>query len=410
MTLVKRINTSSHTSFNSLFHSAIKKIFSVFGYSVLRKQTSPEIVPNVFKTKYQKTALLSYIKNVFEEEDLRNDKRHTNRFTTLIIAETLNQLKFNVDVINYNDDIKDNFSQYDLVIGLGKSLDSVLELRTKGSKTKVIWFGTGCNPFFSNVVTIKRVEDFYKKNQQLLFSSSRYIKEDWPLQHEFADWIILHGASFARSTYRNRNISSVNAPVFINEVLNAKTHEEWVRAKSNYLWFGNGGAIHKGLDLVIESFAGLKDCNLHICGNIESEPDFFNHYRSLFGSDGNIIYHGFVDVEGERFQKILHDCAFVIYPSASEGNSPSVLTCMANGGLIPIVSKNADVDLNGYGVLINELTVEAVTKSIQISQSLSVEELKRQSIQIAKEIRHLHSFEFFKEDFKLKLEESIKAI
>ena len=387
----------------------VHKIIAGLGYSVSKNPRKAKILVNVFNTSHNKTALLSYIRSVFENEEKINNSRHTNRLTTQIIAKTLNELGYNVDVIDCMDDFKESFDKYNLVIGLGKTLDNVLQMRNNASKTKVIWFGTGCNPLFSNVITIRRITDFHKKHGKILLSSSRYIKEDWVLQHEFADWIILHGSTFAKATYRNENISTIHAPVFIKHTI-ARTDEEWNSAKQNHIWFGSDGAIHKGLDLIIDAFAERKDCTLHICGNVKNENDFFNYYSSVITSAGNIKYHGFVNVESDEFKQILKSSAFVIYPSASEGNSPAVITCMANGGLIPIVTKNTDVDLNGYGLLINEFSATAVIDAINKSQKLTVEDLKKQSEVIIEETHRLNSFDHFKEDFKLKLQEAIKSI
>jgi glycosyltransferase involved in cell wall biosynthesis len=393
----------------SIINNVINNLLSGFGYSIISTRKSSTVITNVFNTAYPKTVLLSYIKSVFENPDSKNNRKHTNHYTSFLIGEILCDLGYNVDVIFCNDEFNGDFKKYELVIGLGKSLDHVLEFRKEDSSTKVIWFGTGCNPIFSNSITLKRVADFYKRNNKLIFASSRYIKEDWPLQHEFSDWIILHGASFARSTYRADRISSINAPVFISQSVE-RTDEEWMVAKQNYLWFGVGGLIHKGLDLLIDSFKELKNCNLHICGNIETEKLFYDFYAPVIDSSVNIIYHGFIDVNSSSFEKILRNCAFVVFPSASEGNSPSVITCMANGGLIPIVTRNADVELNGCGFIIDTFTTDAVIRSVGESQQLSLSEMKLQSAKILKETIQLNSFDYFKKDFKLKLQEAIKAI
>ncbi len=380
----------------------LKKIVSVFGYELVEvKSYVPLVITNVFNTSYQKTVLLSYIKSVFTNPENRNDRTHTNRYTTFLIAETLRDLGYNVDVVDCGDDFKDDFNKYELVIGLGKALDYVLENRKPEDKTKVIWFGTGCNPLFSNIATLNRLKDFHQRNKQLLFSSTRYIKEDWPLQHEFSDWIILHGSTFAKSTYELKNINAIHAPVFIYHSFN-RTDEEWSNAKKNFLWFGTGGLIHKGLDLLLDTFKDIPNVSLHVCGNIEGEQDFFNYSKHIIDSNVNIIYHGFVDVKSKVFEDILRACAFVIFPSASEGNSASVITCMANGGLIPIVPISADVDLNGFGINIKELSVNAML--------LEINELKQQSTKIIKDTSRYNTFDYFKQDFKLKLQEAINTI
>ena len=99
-----------------------------------------------------------------------------------------------------------------------------------------------------------------------------------------SDWIRLHGASFAKSTYRPYNISTINAPVFIYQSI-VRSNDEWALAKQNYLWFGVGGLIQKGLDILIDTFKNLKNCNLHICGNIEAEISFYDYYKSTKQTD-----------------------------------------------------------------------------------------------------------------------------
>lgn len=388
----------------------LKTIISNLGYELSAvKKTESVVIPNVFNTSYTKTALLSYIKGVFIYPEKKNDRTHTNRYTTFLIGEVLNELGYNVDVIDCGEDYTETFNHYDLVIGLGKALDYVIENRNTKDKTKVIWFGTGCNPLYSNSATLNRLRDFNSRNKQLLFSSTRYIEEDWPLQHEFSDGILLHGSNFAKSTYQVNNIYMLHAPVFIYHSV-SRTKSEWEEAKKNYIWFGTGGLIHKGLDLLLDIFNNKREYNLHICGNIESEPAFFNYARQIIDSNVNIVYHGFVDVKSEKFKDILRACAFVIFPSASEGNSPSVITCMANGGLIPIVPKSADVDLNGYGVEIKDLSIQAVQESIEQSQLFITDELINKSEKIIEETSRYNTFNYFKQDFKLKLQELITKI
>ena len=83
---------------------------------------------------------------------------------------------------------------------------------------------------------------------------------------------------------------------------------------------------------------------------------------------------------------------------------------MANGGLIPIVTKNADVDLNGYGFTIDDFSVASVLKSIKQSEALTINELKEQSAKILDQTKQFNSFDYFKTDFKQKLQEAIKVI
>lgn len=238
-------------------------------------------------------------------------------------------------------------------------------------------------------------------------SSSRF-GESFPLQQEIADWIILHGDKFAKSTYRSFNIDSVLAPVFIHQSI-SRSDEDWIKCKSNYLWFGSTGVLHKGLDLLVETFKNLPQYTLHICGNLEKEREFYSFYKQELDSCANIIFHGFINVDSQRYKQILRECAFVIFPSVSEGNCAAVITCMANGGLIPVVTRNADIDLEQYGVEIMGFTENDILSAIERSQQLSLDELKSQTAKILHTTKNYHSFERFREDFKNKLINALKS-
>lgn len=385
----------------------IKKTLNLSGLSISKVRKERLISENVFNTSFKKTALLSYIQDAFEKKLHETDRRHTNVLTTFIIGDTLKNLGYNVDVIDWRTHISSDFNKYSLVIGLGESLEHILKNRPENLFPKVIWFGTGCNPFFSNQITLERAKNFYVKNKKILLSSTRYVEKDWPLQHEFSDWIILHGADFSKSTFRKDSITTINGPVFTPHYI-IKNDEEIIKSKPSFLWLGGGGALHKGLDLLIDAFKKTPQYTLHICGNIQSESDFYAHYYNDL--KGNIINHGFIDIQSSEFANILKATSFVIFPSCSEGNCPSVITCMANGGLIPIVTKNADINIEDYGIEIENFSVDLVLKAINKSQTLSLDELKIRREKIFLNTRKKHSFDFFKTDFKIKLESALTSI
>ena len=125
----------------------IKSILNRLGYTVSKNPQKSKIITNVFNTSHKQNALLSYIRIVFEDKNLINDRRHTNRYTTYLIADALNQSGYNVDVIDYGDDFHGDFSKYNFVIGLGKTLDYVLQFRENGSRTKSYLVRNWMQPF-----------------------------------------------------------------------------------------------------------------------------------------------------------------------------------------------------------------------------------------------------------------------
>ena len=99
------------------------------------------------------------------------------------------------------------------------------------------------------------------------------------------------------------------------------------------------GAVHKGLDLLLEIFSeDLKDCTLYACGGYVREQDFCKEYHKELFETPNIIPMGFVDVESDRYKEMALSCAYTLLPSCAEACAGSVLTNMS-AGLIPIVSK-----------------------------------------------------------------------
>ncbi len=364
------------------------------------------ILPNVLNTSHQKVALLAYIKSAFESDYTQIPTTHTNIYTTIIIAEILNELGYNVDVINWSDSFEGDTSKYELIFGLGKPVEDILLRKPKDSKPKIISFGTGCNPLFSDPLTFARGKEFYYKKGRFLMQSLRYSEENWTLQHEIPDWIIVHGDKFCTDTYRKYAVNSVLAPVFIYHQVE-RTDEDWQKAKPGYLWFGSRGGIHKGLDLCIETFKTLPELTLHICGDFGAEPEFMEIYKEDIENSDNIHFHGYVDIQTDVYKEILASCAFMIFPSISEGNSPSVITCMANGGLIPVVPLNADVNMEEYGIEIKGFNLDFMREAIHESQQLSVEQLKEQSAKILITTKKYHTFDYFKTDFKNKLAEAL---
>lgn len=356
---------------------------------------------NIYNTNFDKKTLISYVKEAFEmSSDLAT--YHTNINSCHIIAEVFRELGYNVDIISWKDNFDFTYANYDVVFGLGAPLEDILGKRIKGEPPLVISFGTGCDHSFSDKASLKRGLEFYEKKGRFLMNSLRFSTESWILQHTLADWIIIHGDKFCVDTYRKENISSILAPVFFfHEV--ERSNDSWQQASKNFLWIGSRSAIHKGLDLCLESFKQMPDVHLHICGEFVFEPEFMEIYHDELHNLGNVHLHGYQDIKSEEFKQILASCAFVIFPSASEGNSPSVITAMANGGLIPVIPDSADVNIENYGIKIEHLSIEGVKTAIKAAQQLSIDEIRRQSQKILKSTREIHTFENFRRNIKSQL-------
>ncbi|MCQ4775780.1 hypothetical protein NE634_19220, partial [Lacrimispora saccharolytica] len=96
--------------------------------------------------------------------------------------------------------------------------------------------------------------------------------------------------------------------------------------------------------------------NLHVIGSLDE--GFIDIYQKQIDECRNITLYGFLDTNSELFMNLAYLCAFNIFPSGSEGCPGSVITMMQMG-VIPITSRWGAIDnIEHYGYLLPELSVE----------------------------------------------------
>ena len=120
--------------------------------------------------------------------------------------------------------------------------------------------------------------------------------------------------------------------------------KDWSAAKRRFLWFGSAFWVHRGLDLVLEAFMQTPDLELFICG---SDRRFLDVYAEDLKKCRNICYVGFVTPGSDQFRKLVSETAAVVYASAAEGCSTSIIQCM-RFGLIPIVTEATGLGVHDF--------------------------------------------------------------
>lgn len=368
---------------------SLKKITPTSLKEILKDFTGHNFISNYFRSDFDKNVLISYVNKPFL---LKKDYRHTNFGEAVAIANVFNSLGYNVDLINFTKFKRFNPRSYDVVFGLGEAVEFALQSRTPGERNPfVIWHGTGSNPFFSNPITIKRLEYSYRQTGQLMIESTRFLDKIYPLSYVYSDLIILYGNEFTKNTYRDYTYSPIET-ISPTTYFSVPSKDLQKKTNTDYLWFGSAGAIHKGLDLLLDYFINHPHLNLHICGDLVHEARFYKMLDEKIRSRPNIRYYGFVDIMSKKFANLMELCTFSVLPSCSEGIATSVLTTMSNGGMIPIVTLNAGIDLHDYGILIEEVSLHGIGEAIEKSQQLSIEEITKRSGKI---------FTFSKENYTI---------
>jgi hypothetical protein len=139
--------------------------------------------------------------------------------------------------------------------------------------------------------------------------------------------------------------------------------KDFEAARRHFLFFGSRTQVHKGLDLLLEIFPRHPGLHLHVCSMFAHEPEFVACYRRELYDTPNVHPVGWTTVNSPRFHELARTAAFVIHPSCSEGQAGSVVQCM-HAGLIPLVTRETGIDLDGVGVTFADDSREAIERAV----------------------------------------------
>ncbi|MFA5074960.1 MAG: glycosyltransferase [Candidatus Babeliales bacterium] len=328
-----------------------------------------------------KRALISYLKApaLWNKKDERFNG-HSNNWECREIINIFLQKNYIVDAINYSDKFVPD-KKYDVVLDIHQNLQNFMPYLD--SSCKKILHITGSYPRFQNEAEIKRIEELEKRRD--MYCSPRRIDsylELFDRSLKFADYCSLIGNDFVLNTFPKKYKDKITkVTVSASKLEYIKSKESYVSEKREFLWFFGSGAVHKGLDLVLEVFSKNKNLVLNVVGAVEKEKDFWNIYQKELTEFENIKYHGYLEPNSEKFLKILKNLFAFIAPSCSEGISPSVATCLQLG-LFPIISRNTGMNLpENCGIYLENCSMEEIEKSIFKAFNLDEYGLKNQIAQ-----------------------------
>ncbi|MCU0440316.1 MAG: glycosyltransferase [Raineya sp.] len=372
---------------------------------VFNPKPKKKVLKNYFQKTYTQKALLSYITEPFVKGV---QYKHTNHNEVVVIAKILDKLNYQVDIIDFdNNNCTVPYHQYKLIIGCGRPLEQAFyEINLQ--KTCVVLYGTGIHNFTNNQSSLKRVYENYLKTNALMINSARFVEEMWSLQNNFSDAAIVLGNEYVANSFRAYNTRTPFYPIpaSFHQVLNFEDiHRNITEAQKHFLWFGSNGLIHKGLDLLLEVFSQRQDIYLHICGANTWEKDFFEVYQGHFNYP-NIFNHGFINIHTVEFKNILEKCAFVIFPSTGEGGCASVVTAMGNGGTIPIITQECGLDVENFGIMIEDLSIPSIKNAIETALKLAPSEIQERMEKTYNFVSKVHSVK----EYEMNMERHLKKI
>jgi glycosyltransferase involved in cell wall biosynthesis len=303
-------------------------------------------------------ALLSYITHPFLlPADHPDQLMFSNIGLARSIAQVLLDMGFDVDVINYDDVSFRSNKMYDLLVVHGGVNFETLHRNVSGD-AKLVYYSTGCHWAFHNQAEISRFAAL-RERRGIDLPLDRYIRYSEQRANVLADGIICLGNHAVRETYSDfPTVISLNNAALADGFFDDLS-KDYAAGRRGFLSFGSAGSVHKGLDLVLEAFVGL-DAELYVCGAIEPE------FRVAFARElalPNVHDMGWVRLRSARFYDLMRTCNCVVLPSASEGQPGGVVECM-HRGLIPIVSRETNIDTDDFGVTLPECSVESIRATV----------------------------------------------
>lgn len=383
-------------SFSQSFRNGLKAFVRALGISTRRYTPSfnsrcvtlnPDSRPNG-------RILLSYILDPFLVKPGQSvSTSHTHHRESLLIAETWLKHGYGVDVIDYRNHEFIPRKGYDFFVSARTHLETIAARLNPGC-VKIAHLDT-THYAFNNQAAYARVLALAQRRHTSL-PSIRVIEHNRAI--ECADYGVILGDSFVANTYAfaGKPLFTLPVPAAVSQPSPAGKNLNVCR--NSFLWFGSSGFVHKGLDLVLEAFAGMPDMKLTVCGPISSDRTFEQYYQTELYHTPNIRSAGWVDVSSTEFRNIVQNCAAVIFPSCAEAQASSVINCM-RAGLIPIVTRETGIPVVDFGITLENVSVQEVRGAIQRLAVLTSEELKLRAQRTWEYAAAHHSHDAYREAY-----------
>ncbi|MCU0289795.1 MAG: glycosyltransferase [Acidobacteria bacterium] len=368
--------------------------WAVRSKAVLNKIIKNDIITLTPKNKSRGRVLLSYLTNHFRFHINKSYiYSHSNQWECTQIAQAWLDNGYTVDIIDWDNNHFIPKKDYEFFIDIHSNMERLAPLMKEDCR-KILHI-TGAHWLFQNTAEYSRLLSLQKRKKVTLFPR-RTVQPSRGI--EYADCATILGNSFTQGTfafskkqlYPIRLSSNVQYPFFENK--------EFRKIRKNFLWFGGGGLVHKGLDLVLEAFEQMPEYELTVCGSVDQEPDFKEAYHKELDNTPNIHTVGWIDVNSKQFSTIISQNVGLIYPSCSEGQAGSVITCL-HAGLIPIISYESGVDLPNFGIVLHDANTSEIKQAIEQVSNLPDSDLLTQSRNAWDYARKNHTQEQFKKDY-----------
>ncbi len=344
----------------------------------------------------QGRALVSYIIDPFLlQPGQAPPNSHTYYWETQQIVRTFLDLGYGVDVISWRNTTFAPQQDYAFFVDVRHNLERLAPLLNP--ECIKIFHSDTAHMLFHNAAESRRLLALQQRRGVTL-RPRRFEMPNLAIEH--ADYAIIKGNEFTLGTYRYAGKPLY--PIWGTSVVEYPWpgHKDFAASRKHYLFLSSSGMVHKGLDLVLEAFAGLPDHELTVCAPVGRETAFEDAFRKELYQTPNIHTHGWVDVSSAEFVEIAGRCVGLIYPSCSEGQSGAVITCL-HAGLIPLVSYESGVDVAAnFGRILPDCSVAQIKAAVRGLSDLPADALAQMARRAWEQARAHYTRDLFAQTFR----------
>ncbi len=254
---------------------------------------------------------------------------HQNIAQQRELARAIAELGYDVDVVDFDERRAGLLRHgYDLVVDLHPVEHPLYEERLRPGAKRICYI-TGSDPEFSNAAETARLADLERRRGVRLRPRRRCAPFPRHVLESF-DAFFYFGSDASLATYAGYRLPPCHR--LPNHAYDDVTPTEAARRDPRrFLFLGGNGQVHKGLDLLLELFAGEPDLELVVCSPFGAERDFARAYRRELSGTASIRAVGAVAVKSAGFRELQAGCGAMILPSCSEGQAGSVSTALSYG-------------------------------------------------------------------------------
>lgn len=284
-------------------------------------------------------ALLSYIVDPFlHGDETALPLSHTHFWESWRMGRTLVELGFAVDAIHWTNTAFRPATAYDLVVDVRLNLERLAPLLP--GAVKVMHIETS-HPAVHNPAQRRRLDELAER-RGIRLAPFKMLEENRAIEH--ADAATVLGNEVTQASYRFAGRPLYPVPISQPLLWPFPEAKAFADCRRRFLWFGSGGMVHKGLDRVLEVFAGLPELELAVVGPVDRERAFVKAFRRELFETPNIVCHGWMEIGSPVFRALADRTLALVYPSCAEGQNGGAVTCM-HAGLLPVLSRESGLDL-----------------------------------------------------------------